>query len=125
MEKRKIATLAVLAVAVLAAAVLSVAVLHFRKATISKERAITYTMTYIKENMGWRENEIYSVNSDLHPPSDEEASYIRGSGIEPPDLIWVVRVARDHDIDYHHWGVYVYLNAYTGEILHIRFFMEP
>jgi hypothetical protein len=99
-------------------------VLTAQRATISKEWAITYTMTYIKENMGWSENEIYSVNSDLHPPSDEEASYIRGSGIEPPDLIWVVRVTHDHDTDYHHWGVLVYLNAYTGEILQIRPFAE-
>jgi hypothetical protein len=99
-------------------------VLTAQRATISEELAIAYTMIYIKENMGWSENEIYSVNSDLHSPSDEEASYIRGAGIKPPDLIWVVRVAHDHSTDYHHAGILVYLNAYTGEILLTRFFAE-
>jgi hypothetical protein len=99
-------------------------VLTAQRATISKEMAITYTTTYIKENMGWSENEIYSINSDIHPPSNEEASYIRESGIEPPDLIWVVRVAHDNGTDYHHAGVLVYLNAYTGEILLTRYFAE-
>lgn len=83
--------------------------------TISGGQAIATALTYAEENFRWLYSKVYnSVSADLRPPTAWDNEF---SGVELPNLIWVVDISAPAGNEAPIVRFTSFLNACTGEVL--------